>query len=218
MTKVVQFLLPLSAGLSKHDTMVCRTALTSTLLLLSACASAPQPSVDPRLSVAVQPGADAPWPSLLTPEERAMTSRLNEQMAAPDASMDPNAMIPDLRQSSSEAGLLEKDLESALVRWTRQGAALEVALEALAENPDAAAQSKAQIELSRLNNAASRFDSLHSNAEKLAGELAMLAVNGHPVAGPLRETGEALKMIEDAQAAHRVVVGTATRRLAELEK
>lgn len=199
--------------------MFCRNVLTSTVLLLCACAGAPQPSVDPRLRAVSQPGSDAPWPSLLTPDERAVTNRLNTQMAATDATADVKAMIPDLRQSSSEAGLLEMDLESALVRWTRQGAALEAALDAAATDaPNAATRAKAQIELSRLNNAAGRFDTLHSNAERLAGALAMLAVNGHPVAGPLRETGEALKMIEDAQAAHKVAVGTATRRLADLAK
>ncbi|QCI79467.1 hypothetical protein E6W36_07675 [Hankyongella ginsenosidimutans] len=196
--------------------MFRRNAMSSVVLLLYACAGAPQPPVDPRLHAVAGSGADAPWPSLLTPEERAATDRLNAQMTATDAAADMKAMIPDLRRSSGEADLLEKDLESAMIRWTRQGAALEEALDAAASNPSSATRTKAQIELSRLNNAASRFDTLHSNAERLAGDLAMLSVNGHPVAGPLREAGAALKMIEDAQAAHRIAVGAATRRLAEL--
>lgn len=167
------------------------------------------------------------WPSLKTPaEQRTGTcDNLEVAMAEPQAvtaQPGPSAQpatgaagggaasgvaAPDVAAIATRLAEERRDFETALDNWQRQRTATESAAGA-ARNaaPASEAWATSELELTRFNQAAARFEQIRDAVNRMTGELAMLAASGTDVSAPLREAGQLLRRIEQAAAAHQAAI------------
>jgi len=169
------------------------------------------------------------WPSLKTPAEQragtcdnlevakadpasiaALAQATGTQGAATPAPGQPQAgtaAAPNVAAVSTRLAEEARSFTAAQETWTRQRTATESAVNA-ARNaaPASPAWATAELELTRFNQAAARFDQIRETVSRLTGDLALLAANGANVQAPLQEAGQLLKRIDDAIAAHQAAV------------
>ena len=171
------------------------------------------------------------WPSLKTPAERQAGTCNDTQLAmaepqpapqpapqtepkpvagtaAPDSVASGAAAAPNVAAVATRLAEEKRDFDSALASWTRQRAATESAANA-ARNaaPASEAWATAQLELTRLNQSAARFEQIRDAVNRVTGDLALQAANGADVSATLIEAGQLLRRIDDATAAHQAALG-----------
>lgn len=163
------------------------------------------------------------WPSLKTPAERQAGTCDNAQLAladlqtapkpvasglTPDAATAGAAAAPDVAAVATRLAEEQRDFDTALASWTKQRTATESAASA-ARNaaPASEAWATAQLELTRLNQSAARFDQIRDAVSRVTGDLALLAANGADVSATLVEAGQLLRRIDEAAAAHQSALG-----------
>lgn len=171
---------------------VLRLAFPLVLMPLAACAA-----------------SGGEWPSLKTPaEKRADAGDAPVAMAEADAPAARPAPVatpatPDLAAIRARLAEERRDFEVAAKRWASQQATTEAAVTAARGAPAASeAWAKAQIELTRLSEAAAKFDDTRASVNRCAGDLAVLAAGGTDTNAILGDAGRLLRRIADAQAAH----------------
>jgi hypothetical protein len=158
------------------------------------------------------------WPSLMTPAEKARAGGA-EVPAQPAASppqaaaepapapvvaaaepvMDP-ALAAELRAAVARLREGERELEAISKRWKAQKTRADAAAAAVAgRGPADEGWSKAQLELTRLNQIAAELDDLQSLVERGSGTLAIIASGGGIVQEPLIDTGTLLRQVMEQQ-------------------
>lgn len=167
------------------------------------------------------------WPSLKTPAERQAGTcndtqiAMAELQAAPQTAPSPvtdsaspgtvtssTAAAPNVAAVSTRLAEEKRDFDSALASWTKQRAATESAANAArTAAPASEAWATAQLELTRLNQSAARFDQIRDAVNRVTGDLALLAANGADVSATLVEAGQLLRRIDEAAAAHQAALG-----------
>lgn len=180
-------------------------AALSALLALPACAS-----------------MDGSWPSLRTPAERASGKCEQTQPALADTGETapqpaaaapaqagtagtpaPQSAAPSVRAIAARMAEEQRDFDAAAQEWNRQRAVAEkAAAAARGAAPASEPWATAELEISRLNQTAARFDETRATVDRMAGELAVLAANGTDVRATLVEVGRLISRIEAAQSAH----------------
>lgn len=167
-------------------------ALIALLTALQACAS-----------------ADGQWPSLLTAQERASGKIMTAQASADDGAADGAAdgVVPASAQTAEAAARLvqlRRDFAAAQERWASLKADADRAI-AQTQGGEAGSTrtgpvwAAAQLAVSRMNNAAVRFDELRASTDQVAGDLAVQAAQGQQVSGPLADTGRLIARIQQAR-------------------
>lgn len=168
------------------------------------------------------------WPSLKTPAERQAGTCDNAQLALADVQTAPKpvassttpgaapsgtatagaAAAPNVAAVATRLAEEQRDFDTALASWTKQRTAAESAASA-ARNaaPASEAWATAQLELTRLNQSAARFDQIRDAVNRVTGDLALLAANGADVSATLVEAGQLLRRIDEAAAAHQSALG-----------
>lgn len=164
------------------------------------------------------------WPSLKTPAERQAGTCDNAQlaMAEPQTPSQPapatattgssasgtSAAAPNVAAVATRLAEEQRDFNAALESWSRQRAATESAVGA-ARNaaPASEAWATAEMELTRFNQAAARFDQIRDAVNRVTGDLALLSASGADVSATLAEAGQLLRRIEEATAAHQSALG-----------
>lgn len=173
------------------------------------------------------------WPSLKTPAERQAGTCDNAQLALADLQTAPKPVASGLTPDAATPGAAtagpatpgaaaapnvaavatrlaeeQRDFDTALASWTKQRTATESAASA-ARNaaPASEAWATAQLELTRLNQSAARFDQIRDAVSRVTGDLALLAANGADVSATLVEAGQLLRRIDEAAAAHQSALG-----------
>jgi hypothetical protein len=145
------------------------------------------------------------WPSLMTPEEKAggRAASVGNGVAPTPAivavSGDGEAASA-VRAAQSRLSEEARSLESLKGRWGTQKSDLEKTLTGLSgTGPTDEGWSKAQRDLTRLNQIAAELEDMMSTVQRLAGTLAQAAARGAEVQAPLREAGGLLSRIEAEQ-------------------
>lgn len=192
--------------------LVSLLAATACLTPLAACAN-----------------MDGQWPSLKTPaEQRAgacddLQTAMAEMQAPPaqatgaqatGAQAQPPATdtgtdtAPNLAAVTTRLAEEQADFNTALENWNRQRTATESAVNA-ARNAAPASETwaTAELELTRFNQNAARFEQIRDSITRLTGDLALLAANGANVSATLAEAGHLLRRIDDALNTHQAAIG-----------
>lgn len=192
--------------------LVSLLAATACLTPLAACAN-----------------MDGQWPSLKTPaEQRAgacddLQTAMAEMQAPPaqatgaqatGAQAQPPATdtgtdtAPNLAAVTTRLAEEQADFNTALESWNRQRTATESAVNA-ARNAAPASETwaTAELELTRFNQNAARFEQIRDSITRLTGDLALLAANGANVSATLAEAGHLLRRIDDALNTHQSAIG-----------
>lgn len=192
--------------------LVSLLAATACLTPLAACAN-----------------MDGQWPSLKTPaEQRAgacddLQTAMAEMQAPPaqatgaqatGAQAQPPATdtgtdtAPNLAAVTTRLAEEQADFNTALENWNRQRTATESAVNA-ARNAAPASETwaTAELELTRFNQNAARFEQIRDSITRLTGDLALLAANGANVSATLAEAGHLLRRIDDALNTHQSAIG-----------
>ena len=167
---------------------------------------------------------DGDWPSLKTPAEQRAGTCDNLQVAMADprsvaalqqagGAQPPQApqgaAAPAVDAAAVAARLAEeiRDFQAAQTTWSSQRTATEAAVNAArTAAPASEAWATAQLELTRLNQAAARFDQIRERVALLTGDLARLAAGGADVSAPLAEAGRLLARIDESAATHQATV------------
>lgn len=164
------------------------------------------------------------WPSLKTPAERQAGTCNDTRLAlaetpvrgsgAETAAAQAGSGGPTLAAVATRIAEEQRDFTMALQNWTKQRAAAESAVNAAAgAAPASQAWATAQLEMSRFDQTAARFDQIRDAVSRAAGDLAVLAAGGANVSTTLMEAGQLLRRIDDAIAAHQAVAGPLQARL-----
>lgn len=192
--------------------LVSLLAATACLTPLAACAN-----------------MDGQWPSLKTPAEQragacddlqtamaemqappAQATGAQAQPPATDTGTDtaPNLAAPNLAAVTTRLAEEQADFNTALESWNRQRTATESAVNA-ARNAAPASETwaTAELELTRFNQNAARFEQIRDSITRLTGDLALLAANGANVSATLAEAGHLLRRIDDALNTHQSAIG-----------
>ena len=197
--------------------LVSLLAATACLTPLAACAN-----------------MDGQWPSLKTPAEQragacddlqtamaemqappaqatgAQATGAQAQPPATDTGTDtaPNLAAPNLAAVTTRLAEEQADFNAALENWNRQRTATESAVNA-ARNAAPASETwaTAELELTRFNQNAARFEQIRDSITRLTGDLALLAANGANVSATLAEAGHLLRRIDDALNTHQAAIG-----------
>lgn len=177
---------------------------------------------------------DGDWPSLRTPEEKqalAQGKPLSTASAAPAAaapesaaSAPVSASVPASSATSAPTPALSalaarlaeerRDFDVSYARWEKQKQAVDTAVAAATgAAPASEAWSKAQLELSRLSQAGAKFDEIRTTTNRVAGDLAVLAVSGMDVSATLGDTGRLIRRVDEALEQHRAAAEAADKRL-----
>ncbi len=163
------------------------------------------------------------WPSLKTPAERQAGTCNDTQVVKADLPFAETGAPPApteqsmAGQNSAEPGVAavaarladeQRAFSMALESWNKQRGVTEAAV-AAAKNaaPASEAWATAELELSRFNQTAARFDEIRDAVNGMTGDLALLAANGANVSASLAQAGQLLRRIDDASAAHLAAVG-----------
>lgn len=167
------------------------------------------------------------WPSLKTPAERqagtcdnlevamadrqslaALTAQGTGAQGVPQPSATGTVAGPTLAAVATRLAEEQRDFDTALQGWTRQRAATESAVNAASNAaPASEAWATAELELTRFNQSAARFDEIRDAVNRVTGDLALLAASGTNVSATLAEAGQLLRRIDDAAAAHQAAIG-----------
>lgn len=171
---------------------------------------------------------DGDWPSLKTPAERqagtcndqvamaepqsvaALTQGTGAQAALPAGaqSAGATAAAPNVAAVATRLAEEQRDFDSALESWNKQRAATEAAAStARRAAPASEAWATAELELTRFNQSAARFEQIRDAVTRVTGDLAVLAASGVDVSATLREAGQLLRRIDEATAAHQSALG-----------
>ena len=168
------------------------------------------------------------WPSLKTPAERQAGTCNDTQVVKADLPFAETGAPPaptgqnmagqnKAGQNSAEPGVAavtarladeQRAFSMALESWNKQRGVTEAAV-AAAKNaaPASEAWATAELELSRFNQTAARFDEIRDAVNGMTGDLALLAANGANVSASLTQAGQLLRRIDDASSAHLAAVG-----------
>lgn len=174
------------------------------------------------------------WPSLKTPAERQAgtcndqvalaepqsiaaltqgtgTQATGIQAASPAVAAQPtgaSVAAPNVAAVATRLAEEQRDFNAAQESWNKQRTAAEAAANA-ARNaaPASEAWATAEMELTRFNQSAARFEQIRDAVTRVTGDLAVLAASGVDVSATLREAGQLLRRIDEATAAHQSAVG-----------
>lgn len=192
--------------------LVSLLAATACLTPLAACAN-----------------MDGQWPSLKTPAEQragacddlqtamaemqappaqATGAQATGAQAQPPATDTGTGTAPNLAAVTTRLAEEQADFNTALENWNRQRTATESAVNA-ARNAAPASETwaTAELELTRFNQNAARFEQIRDSITRLTGDLALLAANGANVSATLAEAGHLLRRIDDALNTHQSAIG-----------
>lgn len=140
----------------------------------------------------------------------AQATGAQAQLPATDTGTDtaPNLAAPNLAAVTTRLAEEQADFNTALENWNRQRTATESAVNA-ARNAAPASETwaTAELELTRFNQNAARFEQIRDSITRLTGDLALLAANGANVSATLAEAGHLLRRIDDALNTHQSAIG-----------
>lgn len=159
----------------------------------------------PVAGLAACAGTPGDWPSLnLRPEERQALAMADAPQDQPDASQPaPSAAQSAVLDARTRLATVTRDLDTATQRWTEQEAATRAGVAAAkGARPNSDAWSKAQLELSRLEQIGNQLAALRDRINAIAGDLALAANNGGNVDAALAQTGALLSRLVKLQSQH----------------
>ncbi len=164
--------------------------------------------------------AGGDWPSLRTRAERHVDAPIPAPVATltQPVAVTPVEAIPDAATEARVqplASRIEQERRSVNFineRWHKQQTVLAAALAAVKKKgPTDINWSKAQTELTRLNQIAGEFDDALNVVNTVTGQLAVVSAEGATVTKPLAAAGKLIKIIETAQK-EAIAANTGARR------
>lgn len=174
-----------------------RPAVLALLLFLPACAAT----------------AEGEWPSLA--RRPGETQSAATVMAAAAPTTVPAADAGAVTVAASRVATIARDFDNLMTNWRRQRGDTEAAVTAArGAAASSAPWARAQLELTRLERLGSEMADLRTQADTVAGDLAVAGSSGAEVKPALDRAGQLIARIEAARAEHGRVFEAAQKAVA----